>query len=79
MGVTWGLWTSPNAQKWANIPCAALGLGLAIVGLGALAGMATTDVSEPVPEQAVQAGDATSLPPVVFSEPISQVPAREGS
>ena len=31
MGITWGVWTSPDAQRWANVPCAA---GRA-VGLGA--------------------------------------------
>ena len=20
MGITWGVWTSPNAQSWANVP-----------------------------------------------------------
>jgi succinate dehydrogenase / fumarate reductase cytochrome b subunit len=39
MGITWGVWTSPHAQRWANVPCAALGLGLAAIGLGALLGM----------------------------------------
>ena len=39
MGITWGVWTSPNAQRWANLPCAAFGLVLAVVGLGALVAM----------------------------------------
>ncbi len=36
MGITWGVWTSPQAQRKANLPCAAFGLILLIVGLGAL-------------------------------------------
>jgi succinate dehydrogenase / fumarate reductase cytochrome b subunit len=52
MGITWGAWTSPNAQKWANIPCAAFGLILAIVGIGALVGMARTDVEGLLPPPA---------------------------
>ena len=39
MGITWGVWTSPRAQRWANIPCAAIGVFLAIVGLASLVGM----------------------------------------
>jgi succinate dehydrogenase / fumarate reductase, cytochrome b subunit len=44
MGITWGLWTSPHAQRWANIPCLAVGLGLATMGMAALIGMYTTTV-----------------------------------
>jgi succinate dehydrogenase / fumarate reductase, cytochrome b subunit len=39
MGITWGVWTSPHAQRWANIPCLAVGIGLATMGLAALVGM----------------------------------------
>lgn len=38
MGITWGVWTAPFAQRWANVPCALAGLVLAIVSLGALYG-----------------------------------------
>ncbi len=38
-GITWGLWTSPKAQRWANLPCVGVGVVLAAIGLGALAGM----------------------------------------
>jgi succinate dehydrogenase / fumarate reductase cytochrome b subunit len=44
MGITWGLWTSPAAQRRANVPCALFGLALAAVGLGALWGMQAVDV-----------------------------------
>jgi len=44
MGITWGVWTSPNAQRWANIPCVAVGIGLATMGLAALVGMSTTPI-----------------------------------
>jgi succinate dehydrogenase / fumarate reductase cytochrome b subunit len=43
MGITWGLWTSPRAQRWANVPCAAIGVFLAIVGVAALFGMIAAD------------------------------------
>ena len=38
-GSTWGVWTSPAARRGANYPCAAVGLALLVVGLGALVGM----------------------------------------
>jgi succinate dehydrogenase / fumarate reductase, cytochrome b subunit len=44
MGITWGIWTSPNAQRWANIPCLAAGLVLAAMGFGSLIGMYTTTI-----------------------------------
>ena len=44
MGITWGVWTTPLAQKRANYPCAAIGAVLALVGLGALYGFSVTDV-----------------------------------
>ena len=34
MGITWGVWTSPHAQRWANILCAWASAG--VVGLATL-------------------------------------------
>jgi succinate dehydrogenase / fumarate reductase cytochrome b subunit len=53
MGVTWGLWTAPFAQRWANVPCALAGVVLAIVGLGALYGFQRIPL--PSPSAAAQA------------------------
>lgn len=39
MGITWGLWTSPAAQRRALGVCSAFGVLLGIVGLSALFGM----------------------------------------
>jgi succinate dehydrogenase / fumarate reductase, cytochrome b subunit len=39
MGITWGVWTSPAAQRRALGVCTVFGLLLAVVGLGALFGM----------------------------------------
>jgi succinate dehydrogenase / fumarate reductase cytochrome b subunit len=47
MGVTWGAWTSPRAQRWAKVPCGLFGLALAVVGMGALVGMLQAKVPEP--------------------------------
>jgi succinate dehydrogenase / fumarate reductase, cytochrome b subunit len=44
MGITWGAWTSPHAQRWATTLCLLVGLGLAAMGFAALAGMLTTTI-----------------------------------
>ena len=46
MGITWGVWTSPDAQKWANVPCALFGIMLAVVGLGSLVGMMRVELPQ---------------------------------
>ena len=38
MGITWGVWTGPAAQRWATVFCAAFGLALAAAGMAALYG-----------------------------------------
>jgi succinate dehydrogenase / fumarate reductase, cytochrome b subunit len=37
-GITWGLWVTPTAQRWANAFCLVFGIGLALVSMGALGG-----------------------------------------
>jgi succinate dehydrogenase / fumarate reductase cytochrome b subunit len=39
-GITWGLWITPQAQRWATVACLVFGVGLGIVGMSALAGFA---------------------------------------
>jgi succinate dehydrogenase / fumarate reductase cytochrome b subunit len=46
MGITWGAWISPAAQRRASIACWIFGLWLAIVGLGSVWGMRTLDIQE---------------------------------
>jgi len=57
MGITWGVWTTPRSQRWANYPCAALGVALAVVSLGALYGFETFHPASKSPS-AVPAGTA---------------------
>jgi succinate dehydrogenase / fumarate reductase, cytochrome b subunit len=46
-GITWGLWVTPRAQRWATAVCLVFGLGLAAVSMGALGGFAFgVDVKE---------------------------------
>lgn len=44
MGITWGAWTGPAAQRRATVACLGFGLVVAVVGFGALWGMATVNV-----------------------------------
>lgn len=46
MGITWGVWISPRAQRYASYVCAAGGSLLLMIGLTALAAAITTDVEE---------------------------------
>jgi succinate dehydrogenase / fumarate reductase cytochrome b subunit len=63
MGITWGVWISPEAQTRASWACGGLGVLLAIVGMSALFGAATVDteaakaVEDRMYEHKVAAGD----------------------
>jgi succinate dehydrogenase / fumarate reductase, cytochrome b subunit len=46
MGITWGIWISAQAQQRALYICAAFGIALAAVGLGALQGMRSIDMEK---------------------------------
>ena len=47
-GITWGIWTSPRAMRGAAYVCLAFGLVLAGVGMSALAGMKSVDISSAI-------------------------------
>jgi succinate dehydrogenase / fumarate reductase cytochrome b subunit len=57
-GITWGIWTSPNAQRWANVPCLGAGIFLAVLGVAALVGMVTVER----PAAAPAAGTLEAVP-----------------
>ncbi len=43
MGITWGIWVSPAAQARANWLAIGVGVGLSVVGIGALGGFWSMD------------------------------------
>ncbi len=61
MGITWGIWTSPEAQRRASIVCTVFGIGLAVVGLAALLGFMRIDVDETQPAEENLQQDATNM------------------
>ena len=60
MGITWGVWTSPHAQRRALGVCGVFGVLLSAVGLGALFGLRGA-VDTPEKMQAVQQEEANML------------------
>ncbi len=46
MGITWGVWTSPEAQRRMAVVCDVFGVGLAIVAMAALTGFIRFDLGE---------------------------------
>ncbi len=66
MGITWGVWTSPAAQRRANWVCGLAGLFLAAVGMSALYGAVTVDrvqaveVENKMYEAKVEAGEISA-------------------
>jgi succinate dehydrogenase / fumarate reductase cytochrome b subunit len=56
MGITWGVWVSPAAQRKATVVCTVFGVGLAFVGLSALWGMSSAGQEDNV-EDARKAED----------------------
>ncbi|HBE68918.1 MAG TPA: succinate dehydrogenase [Planctomycetaceae bacterium] len=68
MGITWGLWISPEAQKKASLVCAAGGVFLTVVGLSALFAAMSTDaqaareIEDKMYEAAVETGELVDNP-----------------
>lgn len=46
MGITWGVWTAPHAQRWASHVCMGIGAIVLVVGMSALVGMCAIDVEK---------------------------------
>ncbi len=46
MGITWGVWTTPAAQRRADYVCSGFGVALTVVGLAALMGFLDVNVEE---------------------------------
>jgi len=76
MGITWGVWTSPKAQRAAKIPCAAVGVLLAVVGVGAVLGFLRIPVSASTPHRP-QATEAVIEQPRPIEAPSPKVSLAE--
>lgn len=46
MGITWGVWVTPPAQKLASHVCLGIGLVIGLIGLSALAGFWSIDADQ---------------------------------
>lgn len=46
MGITWGVWVTPTAQRWASHACMSIGGVVALIGLSAMAGFWTIDADQ---------------------------------
>ena len=63
MGITWGVWVTPKAQKWSLSVCGAFGVVMAVVGLSAIWGFWQVDVDaarkseKKMLEQKIDSGD----------------------
>jgi succinate dehydrogenase / fumarate reductase cytochrome b subunit len=73
MGITWGVWTSPRAQRWANVPCAAIGVFLAVVGLASIVGMARAERPK---RGDIRPAHASSFPRSAWERPDGRSAAR---
>lgn len=49
MGITWGVWTGPRAQRWASLFCLGIGLVLAGFGLATIYGFSVFPLSPSSP------------------------------
>ncbi|MEZ6094521.1 MAG: succinate dehydrogenase cytochrome b558 subunit [Pirellulaceae bacterium] len=52
MGITWGVWVTPSAQKWASHVCMGIGLIVAAVGLSSIVGFWNLDAEKAAAREA---------------------------
>lgn len=65
MGITWGVWTSPQAQQRAKLPFAVFGVLLAVLGLGSIYGMLVAkDVAVTPQKSETRAQGETAVAPL---------------
>ena len=76
MGITWGVWTSPAAQRRALGVCTVFGVGLAAVGLSALFGMRAA-VNTPEKLETVRNTERTIIEHDIQSGAIERIKARQ--
>jgi len=90
MGITWGLWISPAAQKRANYLSIAFGIGLTFISMGALFGFGTMsdeakaqarEVEERIFQEKVASGEvpADSHKHIHADEPADDIDGSEAA
>ncbi|MBM4000705.1 MAG: succinate dehydrogenase [Planctomycetes bacterium] len=80
IGITWGVWTTPGAQRRANYVAGAIGLGVLAVGLAAWAGFAFgVRTSDPEAMDAIRAIERRLLQEKIDSGLITEEQASEKS
>ncbi len=80
MGITWGLWTTPAAQRRANYVATAIGVGVFAIGMAAWSGFAfKIDTSDPQVMQNIQSIEARMLKAKMDVGLISEEEAAEKS
>jgi succinate dehydrogenase / fumarate reductase, cytochrome b subunit len=81
MGITWGVWTSPAAQRRADYLCGGFGVALAFVGLGALFGASTVnvDAARAMEQARIQAREELAQREAELLEQVAKEPVAETS
>jgi succinate dehydrogenase / fumarate reductase cytochrome b subunit len=79
LGITWGVWTRPAAQKRANFVCSVFGVGLAAIGLAALWGMITLDVKKAAEVEDIQYIEKSRMGVIIENEEKRAPGHRTGS
>jgi succinate dehydrogenase / fumarate reductase, cytochrome b subunit len=70
-GITWGIWTSPRSQRWANYPCGAAGVLLTTVSLVALYSFETyREVPATAPPEPLDSQTALIVPQPRIPRPL---------
>jgi succinate dehydrogenase / fumarate reductase, cytochrome b subunit len=77
-GITWGLWTTPEAQARALRVCTAVGLVLSVVSLAAIYGFLTVDVDKvrerelQIIRSRIEAGEIDRFSPKMYRDAMGE-------
>ncbi len=77
MGITWGVWTTPQAQKRATIACAGLGGFVMIVAISALVGFCTLDTDKAQEREIEMYQESVNVGRIIENEEKLSKPAQK--